>query len=1046
MKFKHLLTMALLAIGVSNAWAQTDLTSSLTNPSFESGNTNGWTNSGSIGWTMMNNNVANNPKVGTWFVEKWAASGSIDLNQTVQNLPAGLYSVSVNARNEAGNAVYVYGNDSENAMVRNLTARYTARVVLSENGDLKLGVKCASHPGSTWFTFDDFKLLSWGTLPDLSGATSVSGIDATSYIINPSFETGDITGWNNHGGTIIGSLNTTPGNNPKIGDWFVEKYWNADPFDFNQTITDLPAGKYSISVRARNESDKAVVVYANDATANITKNVTAEYSVDYLLPSAGSIKIGVKTADNHVNGNWFAADHFTLTYYGNPVCNIATPLVLGNNTVVNAGDVYSLEVPFDGEYSLAVPTGTVYTTNGNLTTSEVSDPATDGIQNLSAGTYYFVAGSDGILQAEASVKLYNLGSAAFASEGKYFQSFSGVKLQVTFPEASTTDSEATLALVSGAKATVNGTLCNLEAIAGGFAVDMNAISITAGTTYNISVPADVFGYIGQSTNEALTLTVLTPAIFDGTYYLLNTDTETYLSRGGNYGTQACVDEYGIAVHLRTNDTNETKIIFFDSYMNLGIDGWSYTDAQGDNVRSFNVQPVAGGYKFLCTSNSKYLAVNGTHIVNDAVEGVNLQGTTNVWALEQTSEHLANIAKNDDAHAAAAAAAAGISATTVAALDSYLNANYDEEDIAITGTNGTAKENYQGGSSNASASVELAIFAEETVTNLVPGLYKLTVNAFQRATWLDDVYDANSARGKVYVYANDVKTQLKSITEEYSVEAYTEGWNPNIAKDGKNYPNSLDAANQAFAKGMYENVVYVYVNADGGSTTGTLRFGIKNPTRLGNDGSRGAWTCFNNFSLVRLTQAEATMAVSAAAQYGTFCAPFAVEVPAGVEASTAEISGTAITLTSVGATIPANTPVVLFAESGLAAETFKGKTVAGTPTVGCLTGVYVSTPATVGSYVLQNNDSKVGFYRVAAGEEPTIGANRCYLTAPAGSNEQRAFFFGEEGVQTAIEGLNALVNGNIKAIYTLDGKMVDSLQKGVNVIKLSNGKVQKVIVK
>lgn len=190
-------------------------------------------------------------------------------------------------------------------------------------------------------------------------------------------------------------------------------------------------------------------------------------------------------------------------------------------------------------------------------------------------------------------------------------------------------------------------------------------------------------------------------------------------------------------------------------------------------------------------------------------------------------------------------------------------------------------------------------------------------------------------------------------------------------------------------------------------------------------------------------AKAAMAVNSTAKYGTFCAPFAVTVPSGVEASTAKLNGngSTIDLEPVGATIPANTPVILYAESGLAATTLYGAAVAGTPTAGSLTGVYTATTAQDGWYVLQNNDNKVGFYKVnTATATPTIGANRCYLTTSG--KEARAFFFDEE---TAISAIEALTTGTAE-IYSLDGTKTSSLRKGVNIIRLTNGKTQKVIVK
>ena len=109
----------------------------------------------------------------------------------------------------------------------------------------------------------------------------------------------------------------------------------------------------------------------------------------------------------------------------------------------------------------------------------------------------------------------------------------------------------------------------------------------------------------------------------------------------------------------------------------------------------------------------------------------------------------------------------------------------------------------------------------------------------------------------------------------------------------------------------------------------------------------------------------------------------------------------------------------------------------------LTGVYETTLAPVGSYVLQKNDNKVGFYQVAEDKQPTITANHAYLTAPAGAEARVAFFFDDE--TTGINAINALIGGNAE-IFDANGRAQQRLVKGMNIIRTKDGKVQKVMVK
>lgn len=189
---------------------------------------------------------------------------------------------------------------------------------------------------------------------------------------------------------------------------------------------------------------------------------------------------------------------------------------------------------------------------------------------------------------------------------------------------------------------------------------------------------------------------------------------------------------------------------------------------------------------------------------------------------------------------------------------------------------------------------------------------------------------------------------------------------------------------------------------------------------------------SNIELKKAT--PATMAISDA-QYATFVAPFDVEIPSGVTAYTVTgRSGNTLVMDEVATTISANTPVILFKETALDATAFYGRPVDGTPEAGLLTGVYAETLAPVGSYVLQNNDSKVGFYKVNT-YQPTVGTNRCYLTVPAGVKANAFFFNDATGIQNVLEGMQA------GEIYDISGRKLGKLQKGVNIV---NGK--KVLVK
>ena len=177
----------------------------------------------------------------------------------------------------------------------------------------------------------------------------------------------------------------------------------------------------------------------------------------------------------------------------------------------------------------------------------------------------------------------------------------------------------------------------------------------------------------------------------------------------------------------------------------------------------------------------------------------------------------------------------------------------------------------------------------------------------------------------------------------------------------------------------------------------------------------------------------TMTVSASAQYGTFVAPFDVTIPEGVEAyGCFSIENDVLVLSALNGSIPANTPVILYAEEGIN-QTFYGN---GTPygetvTSGYLTGVFADTQAPVDSYVLQNHNGVVKFYIVDETDyQPTVKANRCYLTLPEATVKSIGF-----SIADAIANVNVDKTSD-GSIYNLAGQKVDSTFKGI-VIK--NGK-------
>ena len=195
----------------------------------------------------------------------------------------------------------------------------------------------------------------------------------------------------------------------------------------------------------------------------------------------------------------------------------------------------------------------------------------------------------------------------------------------------------------------------------------------------------------------------------------------------------------------------------------------------------------------------------------------------------------------------------------------------------------------------------------------------------------------------------------------------------------------------------------------------------------------------DFTLAEASKASISINTSAAG-YGTLILPFTADKPEDVKAYTCvEYSGDQLTLVVADA-IEANQPYIIEGSWNETIENW-GLGAAVENTVGLLTGVYAATTAPVGSYVMQKNNDKVGFYKVAENSQPTVGANRCYVTATG--SETRVFFFDAES--TGINAIEALTSGDAQ-IFNASGSQMPALQKGINIVRKADGKSYKVIVK
>ena len=197
-----------------------------------------------------------------------------------------------------------------------------------------------------------------------------------------------------------------------------------------------------------------------------------------------------------------------------------------------------------------------------------------------------------------------------------------------------------------------------------------------------------------------------------------------------------------------------------------------------------------------------------------------------------------------------------------------------------------------------------------------------------------------------------------------------------------------------------------------------------------------------FALVEPTLVEVPVAV-AAGKFATRIYPFkpAVANDGVVYYSCADASENELVLEEVAEPV-ANVPYILEATLDVN-ETQQGYSIAGaaTYTDGWLTGVFAQTTITEG-YVLQTKEGKQAFYIVNSEKPITVPAYRAYLTVSG--SDVKSFNLGDD--TTGISALEALTNNAFEAIYSADGVKLNRIEKGVNILKMSDGTTRKVILK
>lgn len=523
-----------------------------------------------------------------------------------------------------------------------------------------------------------------------------------------------------------------------------------------------------------------------------------------------------------------------------------------------------------------------------------------------------------------------------------------------------------------------------------------------------------------------------PAV--GKVYLFNLGTGMFLGVGSDWSTHAAVDQVGIEVELVASGDGFIMKSAWGSFNNS-----PYVDTGANTVYKF--QAVGG-------KTNVYNILEGTDLL-----GYNPDGKTDgkkYW------NSISNVAGADAADlnyqwkiiTPAERKALLAQATALNPVDvSYLinNASHNRKagyemytKVAPGGNSGARVSSQDDNNGDRAADYGYEFWNvdnlewSQQLAGLTPGTYEVAVQGFYRegdgGRQADVVNAGGALLRNAYLKANDETAQLQNIAYAAALDGV-----PGVATsatDNGSFPNWPREAIEFFETGYYWTTVQVTVGNDG-----NLKIGVYKDSKTDND-----WIVLDNFRLRLLSAATATAnAKITDAHYATFIAPFDVEIPSGVTASTAEINedGATLDLTPLADVIPAHTAVILYSESTLN-ENLEGIRVAEPAELksGALVGTYEDIDAPNGSYVLQKQDAKVGFFLVdETVATPKVRANRAYLQVP--DSPVKAYYLG--GTEDAIQNVDA--DSSDAPVYNLAGQRVNNARKGVYIV---GGK--KVIVK
>ena len=230
---------------------------------------------------------------------------------------------------------------------------------------------------------DDQKALCQAALTDATKAQTTAGSDWTSLISNPSFETGNFTGWTNNS---MATQNNT--SFEKVGVYYAEAWQPNGTRSVKQTVSAMPSGVYRLSAKVKARGVTSAKLYANGVDKAVTiADATADYSVEFACDNNADVEIGFEGVGTGAGSSWLCVDNFTLTLVSSGLPDVV-PVVGKMNATVAAAQTTAIET-YEANRTVAnynAAAAAIAAAQASIDAYAVGKAALDKVDNILANT------------------------------------------------------------------------------------------------------------------------------------------------------------------------------------------------------------------------------------------------------------------------------------------------------------------------------------------------------------------------------------------------------------------------------------------------------------------------------------------------------------------------------------------------------------------------------------------------------------------------------------------------------------------------------------